>query len=736
MGLIKLKLKAGDKKITKESSKLFETPKEKLSLGTLNTANMPMKTNVEAVNTDFETYLTNIESIGSKRDSESLEISDQIFQKYHEDEDDQMKKKIKKQVDDHKKKPNKNKKKVIKSEKANIATSINHNDDYEAMSETELLKLKIEKQVTIEITSNGSGITKIPKINNKWIDFGIPPQIYKNFQANLKFQKPTTVQALAYPLITKTTGFNLIAISPTGTGKTLAYVLPIIKKMFSHSEKGMISLIIAPTRELTKQVHNQFSHYLGDIDMISLVMTNPGEDISSEISSIKKIMNENNKNKRIVVISTPGRLIDLLTVNNGNLLDYSMIGDIVMDEFDRLLDLGFAPQIKNILNAVKGNQLCNKMMFSATMPVFLEAFANKMLTESTKTLVKFTIGGVNKCRENILQQVEVVTDKIEKYNALVDIINKYKKEPLVVFVKTQIICDEIGSDIDSKFYKDNNIYLLHAGRSVEERSQVVDEYKQNCIEFKKEGSNSAIFKRPILFCTQLLSRGLDIPKINIIVIYDSINSESQYVHTVGRTGRHENQNGICITILNENEVESAQVLYRQIIKYPKEKSFKQMPDKTKKIIETMNAEFWDGVKNGKFKNMDQGFSGKGLNNFDGSAALNSDEEDENSIEDLSLNISNITFDNKKKKHTQSIYVDDLPQMIKRKLLKASQLERIQNKTGSIISIVGTYKKNKGVEINVSNSDKLNLLETMTVINDFFNSLKNKFIKQQDQGFSI
>ncbi len=113
------------------------------------------------------------------------------------------------------------------------------------------------------------------------------------------------------------------------------------------------------------------------------------------------------------------------------------------------------------------------------MPVFLaEAFMNKMLTESTKHIGQiFTIGGVNKCRENILlNKVEVVTDKIEKYNAL--LILSINTKRAIMFVKTQIICDEIGSDTDSKLHKDNNIYLLHAGRSVEERSQVVDEYKQ------------------------------------------------------------------------------------------------------------------------------------------------------------------------------------------------------------------------------------------------------------------
>ncbi|KAL6932359.1 hypothetical protein ACO0OL_003837 [Hanseniaspora opuntiae] len=734
MGIIKVKLKSNDKKSFKENRKLFNVPKEKEQQGLTNLVDKNTKNKIDGVGSNLESYLTNIGTINSSSENKLIEVSDQIFEKYHENETAINKKKVRKIEHNSKTKPNKSKKKVIKS---NVTSSdtIKHNDDYEAMSESELMKLQIESQVSIEITPNNSTITKIPKINNRWIDFGIPPQIYKNFQANLKFPKPTTVQALAYPLITKTTGFNLIAISPTGTGKTLAYVLPIIKKMFGSFERGMISIIIAPTRELTKQVHSQFSAYLGDIDLISLVMTNPGEDISVEISRIKRIMGDGNRNKKMVVISTPGRLIDLLTVNNGTLLDYKMIGDIVMDEFDRLLDLGFAPQIKNILNAVKGNQLCNKMMFSATMPSFLETFANKLLHEDGKTLVKFTVGGLNKCRENILQKVCIVTDRVEKYRALVNIINKYKKEPLVVFVKTQTTCDEIGSDIDSKFYKDNNIYLLHAGRSVEERSQVVDEYKQNCIEFKNKTGNSAIFKRPILFCTQLLSRGLDIPNINIIVIYDSINSESQYVHTVGRTGRHENQNGVCITILNENEVECAQVLYRQIIKYPKEKSFKQMPEETKKIIETMNAEFWEGVKNGKFKNIDQGFSGKGLNNYEASTSLDTDDE-ENSLEDLSMNVSEMTFDSKKNKHVQSIYVDDIPQMIKRELLKASQLERIQNKTGSIITIVGVYKKDKGVEINVSNGDKLNLLETMTIINDFFNGLKKKMIKQQEQGFSI
>ncbi|KAL6930645.1 hypothetical protein ACO0R3_003765 [Hanseniaspora guilliermondii] len=734
MGIIKVKLKSNNKKSLKNNKKLFNASKKKEDHELTNLVDKSSQNKVDNVGSDLESYLTNIGTINLSTENKIIEVSDQLFEKYHENESTNHKKKVRKVEHNTKTNPNKSKKKIIQNNMVSKDV-IKHNDDYEAMSESELMKLKIENQVSIDITPYNSTITKIPRITNRWMDFGIPPQIYKNFQANLKFPKPTTVQALAYPLITKTTGFNLIAISPTGTGKTLAYVLPIIKKMFGSSEKGMISIIIAPTRELTRQVHNQFSEYLGDIDLISLVMTNPGEDIGVEISRIKRIMGGNNKNKKMVVISTPGRLIDLLTVNNGTLLDYNMIGDIVMDEFDRLLDLGFAPQIKNILNAVKGKQLCNKMMFSATMPNFLETFANKLLHEDGKTLVKFTVGGLNKCRENILQRVCIVTDKVEKYRALVDIINKYKKEPLVVFVKTQTTCDELGSDIDSKFYKDNNIYLLHAGRSVEERSQVVDEYKQNCVEFKKKTGNSIIFKRPILFCTQLLSRGLDIPNINIIVIYDSINSESQYVHTVGRTGRHENQNGVCITILNENEVECAQVLYRQIIKYPKEKSFKQMSENTKKIIENMNAEFWEGVKNGKFKNIDQGFSGKGLNNYESSTSLDSDDE-ENSLEDLSLSVSEVVFDNKKNKHVQSIYVDDIPQMIKRELLKASQLERIQSKTGSIINIVGIYKKDKGVEINVSNGDKLNLLETMTIINDFFNGLKKKMIKQQEQGFSI
>ncbi|XBW34918.1 hypothetical protein QEN19_000482 [Hanseniaspora menglaensis] len=605
--------------------------------------------------------------------------------------------------------------------------------DYNYLTEIDLLKLKLDRQLELQVISEDINSHKIPKPLFDWIDFGIPLAIYTNFINNLQFEKPTMIQAVSYPIITNNL-FNFIGISPTGTGKTLSYILPIIKKTILFDErKESISLIIAPTRELTHQIFNQFVNYLYKVDLIKLVLTNPGQDISKEIALIKKYSRENSK---YIIISTPGRLIDLMTLNKGTLVNLKNINNIVMDECDRLLDLGFAPQVRNILNSVKNNADCSKMMFSATLPQFLETFAEKLLTSfSNKTLIKCTVGNINKCKESILQKVTIVSDEVEKYQNLISVIEKNKNEPLVVFVKTQLTCDGIGSKIDSQFYKDNNIYLLHAGRSDIERVQVIEDFKLNCTEFKAN-KNDFVYKRPILFCTQLLSRGLDIPEINLILIYNALNSESQYVHTVGRTGRFNNENGVCITFLNETEIDCAQVLYKQIINYSKEKSFLKMEKNVIENLKEMNNKFWEGVEQGRFKNIDQGFAGKGLTNFKNTGIMDEGLEALDGEEEVLLETSELAFDEKLQKYHQYIAIDLLPQFIKRELVKASNLDSIRKKTGSVITLTGTFKKEKGVLLNVANEEKLSVLETMVVLNDNFSSLKDKYMRQQQQKFSI
>lgn len=677
---------------------------------------------------NIDSFLDNIPKMGIENENyENKKNSILDYIEIDEISDDEPKR--------QEKKSQPKRKKVVSSHYADGNGIQKENDSnllaYETLSEVDLVKLKLDQQIDLLVIDKDNSGSGIPKPLYDWIDFGIPPVIYGNFINNLQFNEPTLIQAISYPIITQNK-FDFIGISPTGTGKTLSYILPIIKKIIlSDTKKESISIIIAPTRELISQIHNQFIKYLHKIDLIKLVLTNPGQDISKEIGLIKTW---NSNNAKYIIISTPGRLIDLMTLNNGKLINSNSIHNIVMDECDRLLDLGFAPQMKNILNSVKHNEHCSKMLFSATMPSFLENFAFKLFASSShKGLIKCTVGAINKCKASILQKVVIVSDEVEKYQCLLSLIEQNKNESLVIFVKTQVTCDDIGSKIDSKFYRDNNIYLLHAGRSDEERVQVIEDFKLNCTEFKNNSENS-VYKRPILFCTQLLSRGLDIPEINLIIIYNALNSESQYVHTVGRTGRFENENGVCLTLLNEMDVDCAQVLYKQIINYPTEKSFLNMDPKIASTLTDMNAKFWEGVEKGKFKNIDQGFTGKGLTNY--SKISPADEEGNANEEDIILESSSLQFDKKLQKYLQSISIDSLPQLIKRDFIKASNLDHIRKKTGSTITLTGNYKVGQGVLLNVANEDKLTVLETMVVLNDAFNSLNEKYKKQQQQKFSI
>ncbi|KAL6929727.1 hypothetical protein ACO0SA_001131 [Hanseniaspora valbyensis] len=739
MAAIKLKLKGNNKTVKSKKKTLFDNntfSKELVNNIETNDEKKKFENKIDLNEQNLDSFLNNIPEIIIKDNSNNkrkLELNDDELEDSSDDDDNIKNKKPSNKIKNKKKKIIQNNHFINDIENNNTNTTLVH---YETLGNIDLIKLKLDKQIDLQIISeegreenNGN----IPKPLYDWIDFGIPPVIYTNFINNLQFNKPTMIQAISYPIITNNL-FNFIGISPTGTGKTLSYILPIIKKMIlSDTKKESISVIIAPTRELTQQIHNQFIRYLHKIDLINLILTNPGQDISKEIALVKKCSHNNSK---FIIISTPGRLIDLMTLNNGSLINLNNINNIVMDECDRLLDLGFAPQVKNILNSVTNNTDCCKMMFSATMPSFLEKFAYKMLSSaSNKTLIKCTVGGINKCKETILQKVIIVSDEVEKYQQLLSLIETNPNEPLVIFVKTQLTCDDIGSKIDSKFYKDNNIYLLHAGRSDTERVQVIEDFKLNCIEFKKNRDNK-VYKRPILFCTQLLSRGLDIPEINMILIYNALNSESQYVHTVGRTGRFDNEKGVCITLLNEMEIDCAQVLYKQIINYSSEKSFLNMDKNTVETLTKMNSNFWKGVENGKFKNIDQGFTGKGLMNFKKNGLVEEEVNNEEDEDDITLETSDILFDKKLSKYHQSISIDSLPQFIKRDLVKAANLDKIRKKTGSVITLTGSYKIGKGVLLNVTNEDKLTVLETMVVLNDAFNSLKEKYIRQQQQKFSI
>ena len=323
---------------------------------------------------------------------------------------------------------------------------------------------------------------------------GIAPKILEILD-RLRFTVPTPIQCQSIP--TALSGKDIMGIAQTGTGKTLAFGVPMIQRLAVSGGSG---LIILPTRELALQVDEAINKIGRDFNIKTVVLIG-GQNINRQISILR--------GKPDIIIVTPGRLVDHLERKTINL---SRVVILVLDEADRMLDMGFAPQIKKILLSVPKER--QTMLFSATMPSNIIQIAKAYM----KLPVRIEVAPSGSVAANITHKMFIV--KRESKLALLEAVIKEHHGSTLIFTRTKFGAKKIASAIRKMGYTASEI---HSNRSFHQRLEALSGFKNGSYQF--------------LVATDIAARGIDVTNIELIINFDMPNNAEDYVHRIGRTGR-------------------------------------------------------------------------------------------------------------------------------------------------------------------------------------------------------
>ncbi|KAL7446346.1 hypothetical protein ACHAXH_008698 [Discostella pseudostelligera] len=320
------------------------------------------------------------------------------------------------------------------------------------------------------------------------------------------FDKPTPIQSQGWPMALK--GKNMVGVSATGSGKTLAFLLPamihINAQQYLKPGEGPIVLVLAPTRELAVQIKEECDKF-GASSEIKNTVVYGGVPIRKQIRELRDGVE--------IVIATPGRLIDHLEQGNTNL---RRVTYLVLDEADRMLDMGFEPQLRKICSQIRPDR--QVLMWSATWPKEVQNLARDYLQE----YYQVTVGSLDLAgNKDVTQTINVCTDA-DKYRNLLRYLkeNLTHKDRVLVFVETKKGCDMLTRSLRMDGFQAR---AMHGDKSQEERDWVLKEFK-SC-------------QATLLVATDVAARGLDVDDIRMVVNFDFPNDTETYIHRIGRTGR-------------------------------------------------------------------------------------------------------------------------------------------------------------------------------------------------------
>ncbi len=340
--------------------------------------------------------------------------------------------------------------------------------------------------------------------------FNLDPKIKHNILKR-GLTNPTPIQEGSIPH--SLSGKDVIGIANTGTGKTAAFLLPTIQKMYNDS--GEQVLIITPTRELALQIIQEFHHFAKNLNIRAVLLIG-GERIERQ----ERELNSNPQ----LVIGTPGRIKDLVNRRKLNLINFKTI---VLDEVDRMVDIGFIHDIKFLISFLSKKR--QSLFFSATVTekvkVILEQFVTNPITVSVKK---------QETPVNIEQDVINVRDKFEKLEVLEKMLKNQSFEKVLIFGRTKWGVEKLSKHLIRSGVK---AAAIHGNKSQNQRVRALQLFKQNQLQ--------------VLLATDVASRGLDIDNITHVINYDAPDSHESYIHRIGRTGRAD-QKGIALTFVEQS----------------------------------------------------------------------------------------------------------------------------------------------------------------------------------------
>ncbi|GAB6072512.1 hypothetical protein JCM14244_08890 [Venenivibrio stagnispumantis] len=348
------------------------------------------------------------------------------------------------------------------------------------------------------------------------------------------YTHPTEIQEKAIPVVMQKK--DVVAQAQTGTGKTAAFGIPIVD-MVNPKQKKIQALVLVPTRELAIQVAKEIKD-LGKFKKVFVLAVYGGKSIKHQIDFLKK-------GSDVVVVGTPGRVKDL--IERGHLkLDNVKI--FVLDEADRMLEMGFIEDIEDIMNELPENR--QNLLFSATMPKAILELAEEFLNPDYETIrIKPEEVTVDR-----IKQIAYKVDEKDRFEKLKEILNENKDVKTIIFTQTKKMADEVANKLQKEGF---NASAIHGDFSQAKRENVLKRFRTDNLK--------------ILVATDVAARGLDIKGVDLVINYELPRDVESYIHRIGRTGRA-GREGVAISIFTPSE----------------ERQFKNIKSKTKANIELIN----------------------------------------------------------------------------------------------------------------------------------------------------
>ena len=430
-------------------------------------------------------------------------------------------------------------------------------DKVHERSHEEIVAFRKENQITIV---NEKKESSIPNPIFEFEEGGFSEEILDKLK-NLGFNRPMPIQAQAWPIVMS--GRDLIGIGETGSGKTLGFLLPALLHIINHPERntskrysnGPIALVMAPTRELAQQIHSVAMHFGKGGQRIRSACLFGGASKGNQIRDLQGGVD--------LVIATPGRLIDLIASNFTSLERCSYI---VLDEADRMLDMGFEPQIRKILRQIRPDR--QMLLWSATWPDDVKDLANDFLipahSGNAEPYVQLNIGSIDlQAAQTIKQNIEIFSGMNERNrtNRLLELLNEISGNSNDEIEKTLIFA-ETKRDVDflERILRreGHNVSSIHGGKTQMQRDSVLSRFRNGFT--------------PILIATDVAARGIDVSDIKYVINYEFPRNVEDYVHRIGRTGRA-GKSGTSYAFFSESNYKLAKPLI-EILK----KAQQEIPD--------------------------------------------------------------------------------------------------------------------------------------------------------------
>ncbi len=348
-------------------------------------------------------------------------------------------------------------------------------------------------------------------------EFGFEDEIMDGLDA-MNFNEATPIQEKAIPVIMA--GRDMIACAQTGTGKTAAFILPLMSRLLStgRSDNRVRAVIITPTRELAQQIDLQFEGFSYFAPISTVAVSGGGDGASWEQQKRGLTMGAD------VIIATPGRLISHLKISD---IDFSGVEYLILDEADRMLDMGFFDDIMDISSYLPKER--QTLLFSATMPPKIRQLAKNILCNPEEVSV-----AISKPNEAIAQSAYVCYEA-QKIGIIDHIFATPATGKTIIFASSKLKCKEVAFLLKKKKYR---VAAMHSDLEQEERDSVMLDFKNNKID--------------ILVATDIVARGIDIDQIVLVINYDVPRDPEDYIHRIGRTARA-NAEGSAITFVSEKD---------------------------------------------------------------------------------------------------------------------------------------------------------------------------------------